>query len=890
MLTTERAVLIRYRRDGRSRRGSGLRIGGRLVLTAAHCANGSDHKIWVGGAAYPAGVVVSGASPGADLAVLQVDGLPEVDVLSCARVDRERAAEVTGCQALGFPTWNDGAEGPRLAQVKGFLPTAEGIVPQAVGETPALTLRITDQQIREPVSAGDLDQPGSPWAGMSGAVVVTESDQIVGVVRSHSLAAGVGALTLTPLDGIDRLPQEAAERFWDALHVVDPSTLPILPLLAAGLRRAAAVARSYAPAKLLHRDDWLAELTGFAAGPLRCRWVCGDPWSGKTALLAWFVMNPPPASVLVSHFVPAADPQRSTSDAFLKAMVDQLAAVAGTGCDREADQVAEFSRLLGAAAESCARAKKALVLVVDGLDQDRSRDQHLPSIGALLLRKPPESVHVLIASRKGYSIPDDVDAASLLRNCRKLELPQTPYVRELRERAESELQDQAEDKTGRELLRYLTAAGAALDESDLAELTGIDRLDIREHISGHLGRSLRHVTPSSDSYVFAHEELSKAASNQLFRQDLPIYRTKIRDWADRRCNELAGRRWPVDSTPVFLLEGYRYFLRDCADGVDALATLLEDHNYQEAMRDHYGWLDEYVRDIEWVADKDPSRAASLCLTSLKGMFPNSLLRQHLLDLLIQTSPKIDRRQARGALDRDIDRIVEMLRKPQIDRDDEDWLIDHYEQAKEQRSVRPALLVLAMGRTCRPRLRAKLLQIFQSSIRGVNWAAADALLTYSKACSDRALADDVIRSYKETSNWAKRERALYVLAGMRVPQAKEIASEALNSRHWRVVGEALRVLKSIPHLTSDDLDRLLRLLQEQVSEAGPQGPWRDDWVRKRLIRAIHEHYGDLNTIQKKQAVDLIAQLTAAVTDQPMGDATKRRRLLQAIDNASHDIGS
>lgn len=159
---------------------------------------------------------------------------------------------------------------------------------------------------------------------------------------------------------------------------------------------------------------------------------------------------------------------------------------------------------------------------------------------------------------------------------------------------------------------------------------------------------------------------------------------------------------------------------------------------------------------------------------------------------------------------------------------------------------------------------------------------------SDASKERALVDEVIRSYKETSNWAGRERALYVLAGTKAPQAKEIASEALDSRHWRVVGQALRVLQQIP-LTSDDLDRLLRLLQEQASAPGPQGPWRDDWVRKRLIRAIHEHRGDLNPIQKKQALDVIGQLAAAVTHQPVRDVTKRRRLLQAIDNARQDVG-
>jgi len=49
LLSTDRAVLVRYTRNGEPRRGSGLRVGGRYVLTADHCADGEDHRIVVGG-------------------------------------------------------------------------------------------------------------------------------------------------------------------------------------------------------------------------------------------------------------------------------------------------------------------------------------------------------------------------------------------------------------------------------------------------------------------------------------------------------------------------------------------------------------------------------------------------------------------------------------------------------------------------------------------------------------------------------------------------------------------------------------------------------------------------------------------------------------------------
>ena len=67
------------------------------------------------------------------------------------------------------------------------------------------------------------------WSGMSGAVVVTADDVVVGVVRSHAFAEGGRSLTVTPLEAIDRLPTPLAATIWDALGVDDSSVLPRLP-------------------------------------------------------------------------------------------------------------------------------------------------------------------------------------------------------------------------------------------------------------------------------------------------------------------------------------------------------------------------------------------------------------------------------------------------------------------------------------------------------------------------------------------------------------------------------------------------------------------------------------------------------------------------------------
>ena len=76
-----------------------------------------------------------------------------------------------------------------------------------------LTFKITTPAIRDRrVEAGDLDRETTPWGGMSGAVIVTRDGQIVGVVRGHAPAAGVGSLTFTPLAAIDALPAETGGR------------------------------------------------------------------------------------------------------------------------------------------------------------------------------------------------------------------------------------------------------------------------------------------------------------------------------------------------------------------------------------------------------------------------------------------------------------------------------------------------------------------------------------------------------------------------------------------------------------------------------------------------------------------------------------------------------
>jgi TPR repeat protein len=238
VLAAQRAVLVRRDDAGGVRVGSGLRIGARLVLTADHCVGGENLRVVSGGVEYPASVVVRSDTPDVDVALVEAAGLAELGWLGLGRVDRSVAVRLVGCVALGFPHWKPRVDGQRvLVQVDGYVPTAEGIVVTGHDAVRLVTLKSEGPSVKEqPLPQGDLAAPGTPWAGMSGAVVVA-GDVVVGVVARHNLAEGAGSLSVTPLDAIEGLPAARAAEFWAALGR-DADGLRLLPDAAFGERLA----------------------------------------------------------------------------------------------------------------------------------------------------------------------------------------------------------------------------------------------------------------------------------------------------------------------------------------------------------------------------------------------------------------------------------------------------------------------------------------------------------------------------------------------------------------------------------------------------------------------------------------------------------------------------
>lgn len=230
-METERSVLIAYKRDDDSEwRCSGVRINGPYVLTVDHCASGFDHQIVVNGRSYAARVVVRG-TPQVDLAILEVNGIEQVDALQCALIDRTKIDTIRNCVAVGFPRWKLRDSRPIRAQISATVATSEGTDPAAASSEGLLSLKITDPIASDiSLAPGQLDRPGSLWAGMSGAAVTTSEGQLIGIIRSHVSHEGPRYLTASPLSFIDQLPETTARAFWAALGVAYPTKLPTLPL------------------------------------------------------------------------------------------------------------------------------------------------------------------------------------------------------------------------------------------------------------------------------------------------------------------------------------------------------------------------------------------------------------------------------------------------------------------------------------------------------------------------------------------------------------------------------------------------------------------------------------------------------------------------------------
>ncbi|MEV3925455.1 ATP-binding protein, partial [Actinomadura coerulea] len=344
--------------------------------------------------------------------------------------------------------------------------------------------------------------------------------------------------------------------------------------------------------ELVDRQEELAELAAFCTaseGPGYVWWQ-GEAWAGKSALMASFVLAPPSRVRVVSFFVTARWAGRNDRVAFLDAVLPQLAEIAGEPLpDGLPDALRQdlFLRLVDEAARACARAGDRLVLLVDGLDEDRgvTTGPEAYSIAALLPARP-DGFKVVVAGRPNPPVPSDVSEEHPLRDRGIVRpLSQSPKAKVIQNTAVRELKHLLGGSPAeQDLLGLVAAAGGGLSGPDLAALTGRAEWEIEEYLSAVSGRTFSNRASSWSPgdgptlYVLAHEELQVMALQRLGATMLEGYRQKLHVWA--QCYR--QQQWPAES-PEYLLLGYFPMLRAAGDLPRMIAWCLDSARHDRML-------------------------------------------------------------------------------------------------------------------------------------------------------------------------------------------------------------------------------------------------------------------------------------------------------------------
>jgi tetratricopeptide (TPR) repeat protein len=344
--------------------------------------------------------------------------------------------------------------------------------------------------------------------------------------------------------------------------------------------------RRIAPSALIGRAAELAELAAFCSDDAghAYGWWRAPAWAGKSALLSWFVLHPPPGIKVVSFFITARHHRQNDRKAFVDNVLEQLAELLKyrglppglTDSTHEAHLIG----MLSAAAAACRQSGERLVLVVDGLDEDRGvtvmPDSY--SIAGILPRQPPSQLKIVVSSRSDPPLPQDVPEDHPLRgSCRTWDLQQSAHADIVRADAERDLKRMV--TTGgveRDILGFVAAAGSGLSIRDLTELINEDEWLVTDHLSSFTGRTFRRVDAT---YALAHEEMQPTAA-RLLGTRLRDYQQRLHEWAEHY-HQLS---WPA-GTPDYLLRGYfRTTHRDLA----RMVRYATDADRHDRMLDHTG--------------------------------------------------------------------------------------------------------------------------------------------------------------------------------------------------------------------------------------------------------------------------------------------------------------
>jgi tetratricopeptide (TPR) repeat protein len=369
-----------------------------------------------------------------------------------------------------------------------------------------------------------------------------------------------------------------------------------------------------APDRLLDRAVELAELAAFCTAAdddaSAYRWWRAPKWSGKTALMAAFALEPPPGVRVVAFFVTARWAGHDTREAFVDIVGDQLAEILGEPSPATMPPHVRDSYLTGLltrAARVCQSRKERLVLLVDGLDEDRTTPHDRPGLGtsiaAALPARPPTGIRILVAGRPNPQLPADVPADYPLRDAAVLRaLDASPHAKVAEDRMLLELDRMLHaGREERDLLGLLTVARGGLTAADLAELTNQSTRQVHGRLRKVAARAFdtrnAHWRPEIPVYLLGHEDLQAIAAEELGEHQRAAYRHRLHEWADR----YRSLGWP-SQTPEYLLRGYHRMLT-AANDLPRMVALGTDAARHDRMLDLSGGDNTALTEVTATQDR-----------------------------------------------------------------------------------------------------------------------------------------------------------------------------------------------------------------------------------------------------------------------------------------------
>lgn len=564
------AVVARVAGD-RVQVGSGYLVSRTTVLTAAHCTvdkTDPDRPVSALRVFAPGGfsVTIPPADvlrdPDLDVAVIRVTRPPwsatdDWTGPRWARIDRTASGLVPGCEAIGYPMWQqDPADANRrgLAELSGAVRRLE----DSTSRLRHLVLRdpeLTD--VAPPHSARQLDQMRSPWGGLSGALVFSRG-WAIGVVVEHHPRQGKAAVRVLPVDRIAEADSPAARAVVRELGLPSLDRFPwAFPDDFDAVARMSAAAAEAAGPSIRGRSGELASLAELGGpGPSRRRWVRGARLAGKTTLLATVATNPPPRTTVVSCLLDKRK-GRNSARFVLDSLTKQLVAVAWRQgylpSTDEWDLVDDFRGLLAPAAAACTGRGDQLLMILDGLDE--YDPDAVVELGEWLPVELPPGMSLLVASR-----PDLREIVVDWRHDAVLDLDAYEGADADADRTRTELLvGRGSDPLLRSALDRLAVVGGGLTTGELTDLLGADAALLDRLLETRLRRTLVReaaAEPADSPWAFTHDVYSAAALDLIRAPDADRARQEIDVWADRYRRD----GWP-SATPRFLLAGYVPHLR-----------------------------------------------------------------------------------------------------------------------------------------------------------------------------------------------------------------------------------------------------------------------------------------------------------------------------------------